>query len=253
MIVGAPGRDATGRTGRLPAGRQRHPDASAWCVAHGGARVRGDPLRRPGRQLPRRPALPRLSALQRERAAAGRAAWPRCTGPTGSSPSLFFGLVLALVSRARAAGPIRPAGGSGGWRRWSLRRDRGPDRRGRRHGAPPAAAGAPGAAPAGGQRWSGPRSVVLVFRSGSNPGRQPAERGRRRAAERPSLLRRPGHAHQAADHLAAAGDHRRPDVHHAGGAAPAVRQVLWVLLGGYLMAGGANAINMWFDRDIDTR
>ncbi|HEU4800784.1 MAG TPA: heme o synthase [Gemmatimonadales bacterium] len=29
--------------------------------------------------------------------------------------------------------------------------------------------------------------------------------------------------------------------------------VLWVLLGGYLMAGGANAINMWFDRDIDTR
>jgi protoheme IX farnesyltransferase len=25
----------------------------------------------------------------------------------------------------------------------------------------------------------------------------------------------------------------------------------WVLLAGYLMAGGANAINMWFDRDID--
>ena len=28
--------------------------------------------------------------------------------------------------------------------------------------------------------------------------------------------------------------------------------VLWVMLAGYLMAGGANAINMWFDRDIDT-
>ncbi|MBA3658465.1 MAG: protoheme IX farnesyltransferase [Gemmatimonadales bacterium] len=27
--------------------------------------------------------------------------------------------------------------------------------------------------------------------------------------------------------------------------------VLWVTIGGYLMAGGANAINMWFDRDID--
>ena len=27
--------------------------------------------------------------------------------------------------------------------------------------------------------------------------------------------------------------------------------VLWVAIGGYLMAGGANAINMWFDRDID--
>jgi heme o synthase len=32
---------------------------------------------------------------------------------------------------------------------------------------------------------------------------------------------------------------------------PSVARVLWVLLGGYLMAGGANAINMWFDRDID--
>jgi protoheme IX farnesyltransferase len=27
--------------------------------------------------------------------------------------------------------------------------------------------------------------------------------------------------------------------------------VLWTLIGGYLMAGGANAINMWMDRDID--
>ena len=34
---------------------------------------------------------------------------------------------------------------------------------------------------------------------------------------------------------------------------PTWRQVFWVLVGGYLMAGGANAINMWFDRDIDTR
>ena len=34
---------------------------------------------------------------------------------------------------------------------------------------------------------------------------------------------------------------------------PTAAQVFWVVLGGYLMAGGANAINMWFDRDIDTR
>ena len=34
---------------------------------------------------------------------------------------------------------------------------------------------------------------------------------------------------------------------------PSATLVLWVVLGGYLMAGGANAINMWFDRDIDTR
>jgi heme o synthase len=34
---------------------------------------------------------------------------------------------------------------------------------------------------------------------------------------------------------------------------PAPMLVFWVVIGGYLMAGGANAINMWFDRDIDTR
>jgi heme o synthase len=34
---------------------------------------------------------------------------------------------------------------------------------------------------------------------------------------------------------------------------PSPLLVLWVVIGGYLMAGGANAINMWFDRDIDTR
>jgi heme o synthase len=33
---------------------------------------------------------------------------------------------------------------------------------------------------------------------------------------------------------------------------PAPLLVVWVVIGGYLMAGGANAINMWFDRDIDT-
>jgi heme o synthase len=34
---------------------------------------------------------------------------------------------------------------------------------------------------------------------------------------------------------------------------PSAALVFWVALGGYLMAGGANAINMWFDRDIDTK
>ena len=32
---------------------------------------------------------------------------------------------------------------------------------------------------------------------------------------------------------------------------PPLSLILWVTLAGYLMAGGANAINMWFDRDID--
>jgi protoheme IX farnesyltransferase len=34
---------------------------------------------------------------------------------------------------------------------------------------------------------------------------------------------------------------------------PPLGLIGWVVLAGYLMAGGANAINMWFDRDIDTR
>ncbi len=34
---------------------------------------------------------------------------------------------------------------------------------------------------------------------------------------------------------------------------PSAMLVFWVVVGGYLMAGGANAINMWFDRDIDDR
>ncbi len=34
---------------------------------------------------------------------------------------------------------------------------------------------------------------------------------------------------------------------------PSAALVLWVLVGGYLMAGGANTINMWFDRDIDDK
>ncbi len=32
---------------------------------------------------------------------------------------------------------------------------------------------------------------------------------------------------------------------------PSASLVGWVALAGYLMAGGANAVNMWFDRDID--
>ena len=38
-----------------------------------------------------------------------------------------------------------------------------------------------------------------------------------------------------------------------GAGAPGVALVFWVVVGGYLMAGGANTINMWFDRDIDDK
>jgi heme o synthase len=39
----------------------------------------------------------------------------------------------------------------------------------------------------------------------------------------------------------------------AAGGWPAWGTLAAVLLGGYLMAGGANAVNMWWDRDIDAR
>ncbi len=34
---------------------------------------------------------------------------------------------------------------------------------------------------------------------------------------------------------------------------PSGQTVVWTMVGGYLAAGGANAINQWFDRDIDAR
>jgi protoheme IX farnesyltransferase len=39
----------------------------------------------------------------------------------------------------------------------------------------------------------------------------------------------------------------------AGRGLPSFQLVLTVAIAGYLMAGGANAINMWFDRDIDLK
>ncbi len=38
-----------------------------------------------------------------------------------------------------------------------------------------------------------------------------------------------------------------------GSGLPSLQLVLVVIVAGYLMAGGANAINMWFDRDIDDK
>ena len=65
--------------------------------------------------------------------------------------------------------------------------------------------------------------------------------------------RRPGDPHQTANHLAAAAHHHHADVHHPGRDCHSLALIGWVTLAGYLMAGGANTINMWFDRDIDTK
>ena len=94
--------------------------------------------------------------------------------------------------------------------------------------------------------------VLLVFRSGRTPAAEPAEAGREPAARRPSL---------AADLVTLT----KPRIISlllvttvapmfiTPAGLPTASQIFWVLVGGYLMAGGANAINMWFDRDIDTR
>jgi protoheme IX farnesyltransferase len=94
--------------------------------------------------------------------------------------------------------------------------------------------------------------VLLVFRSGRTPAAEPAEAGSAPAARRPSL---------AADLVTLT----KPRIISlllvttvapmfiTPAGLPTASQIFWVLVGGYLMAGGANAINMWFDRDIDTR
>ena len=70
--------------------------------------------------------------------------------------------------------------------------------------------------------------VILTFHSRRTAelcrGDRPGRCGRRGPRSRPAG--RPGDAHQAPDHLAAAGDDRRPDVHHAGGPALAVAGAL---------------------------
>ena len=43
------------------------------------------------------------------------------------------------------------------------------------------------------------------------------------------------------------------DMLNSGLSTRSARTMLIVLVGGYLSAGGANAINMWYDRDIDPK
>jgi heme o synthase len=94
--------------------------------------------------------------------------------------------------------------------------------------------------------------VLLVFHSGRTPAATPEPAGTEPATRRPSF---------AADLVTLT----KPRIISlllvttiapmfiTPAGLPTWSQILWVLLGGYLMAGGANAINMWFDRDIDTR
>ena len=92
--------------------------------------------------------------------------------------------------------------------------------------------------------------VVMVFYSNRTPGlrAEPAERGARRSSvlrdlvtlTKPRIISLLLVTTVAPMFITPAG-------------LPSVALVLWVVLGGYLMAGGANAINMWFDRDIDDK
>jgi protoheme IX farnesyltransferase len=93
--------------------------------------------------------------------------------------------------------------------------------------------------------------VVLVFHSNRTPAAVP-ETVRRREAEAPTLLTdlitltKPRIISLLLVTTVA------PMFITPAGLPPA-SLVLWVVVGGYLMAGGANAINMWFDRDIDDK
>ena len=110
------------------------------------------------------------------------------------------------------------------------------------------------------------RSTALV---GSHARRTMAPYGRRQSPPRtvPARARRRGataarrtpttvlgalhRAHQAADHRAAAHHHGARRWSSPSRAGRATSLVLVTLLGGTLAAGGANAINMYVDRDID--
>ncbi len=82
-------------------------------------------------------------------------------------------------------------------------------------------------------------------RWGSGRSRQPRAR-----AWRPPRLHHPD---QAADHLAAAADHGGDDVRRRSLRPAACRRSCWTMLGGYLAAGGAGAINHYLDRERDAR
>ncbi len=64
-------------------------------------------------------------------------------------------------------------------------------------------------------------------------------------------VRRLRRTHQAADHRAAAHHHGPHDGPRRATAGPPLWLVIATLVGGTLAAGGANAINMYVDRDID--
>ncbi len=123
----APGRAAGDRAARLRPGQPGTAEGAAAPLARPGAGrrgagVRGDSLRRPGGQFRRRPPLPRLSALQRQRAAAGGRPGGAALDPSGAG--------LRVPGAARRAGcaaqagyrtPVRHRFGCGpGWR-WGRR------------------------------------------------------------------------------------------------------------------------------------
>jgi heme o synthase len=95
--------------------------------------------------------------------------------------------------------------------------------------------------------------VVLIFRSARTPAEEPEIRGERESgASQPSLTRDlVSLTKPRIISLLLVTTVAPMFITPAG--LPSLSRVLWVVLAGYLMAGGANTINMWFDRDIDTK
>ena len=99
------------------------------------------------------------------------------------------------------------------------------------------------------------RTMARYGRRQPTPRPVPAGAGRHRArdagAPPTTVARRLRRADQAADHRAAADHHRARRWCSPSGGWPSTWLVLVTLVGGTLAAGGANAINMYVDRDID--
>ena len=156
----------------------------------------------------------------------------------------FLALVVVMVMRVRdAAGPegarLRNSA------RLVLGGDGHPDRGGGGDGAQPPAAGASGAPPLRGIGGLGDAGGARLFLGADPEGARVKGTGRPTLAADLVTLTKP-----RIISLLLVTTLAPMFITPAG--LPSLSQLWWVALGGYLMAGGANAINMWFDRDIDS-
>ena len=217
---------------RVHALRQRAPDRHPAHPPRASCTWRRSPWWRSPRsalrrRVGRRPSTPRSAAAR-----PARSCWARSTCWLGEHAGLIVahltvGTLLWAYRRLRGASLLRAP---------RARRERPADR----------------GQPAGDGIGDGERDDNARSREGPGaPGAAaPASAERRRSLRTVARLRG---ADQAADHLAAAADDGGDDVRRRPVRARRSRRSCWTMLGGYLAAGGAGAINHYLDRDRDAR